>query len=71
MKHTFKLDNFNKVTPKFWKRLGNTCIYSLPLLQGVIMSSPFNSDTKIWLNFIVGILLVGSKFITKFFSEDE
>ena len=70
-KTTFKISNWNKITPKCWKRIGDVCIYSLPLLQGVIMQSPFSSDTKIWINFILGIFLVGSKMITKFFSQEK
>ena len=70
MKQTFKVSNWNKYTPKFWKYLGNACIYSLPLFQGIVMQSPFNSETKIWINFILGVLLVSAKMITKFFAEE-
>lgn len=64
------ISNWNKPTPLFWKRLGDTCIYSLPLLEGVILSSPLNSEAKMWINFALGIVLVSAKAFSKFFAEE-
>lgn len=69
-KVTFKASNFSKVTPKIWKRIGNTAIYSLPLLQTAIMGSPMGGDAKQWVGFGVTVLLVAAKGLTKFFTEE-
>ena len=66
-----KLSNWNKRTPKFWRNIGNTAIYSLPLLTTAVMASPLSGDTRQWINFVLTILLVGAKAISKFFVENE
>jgi len=70
-KTSFKAGNFNKLTPTFWKRIGNTAIYSLPLLTTAVMASPLDGDTRTWINFGLTILLVAAKGITKFFKEEN
>lgn len=68
---TFKTENVNKPTPKLWKRIGNTAIYSLPLLTTALMASPVGAEAKQWISFIITILLVGAKGLTKFISEES
>lgn len=63
--------NWNKRTPLFWRRIGNTAIYSLPLLTTTIMASPLSIGVRGWLSFVLTIILVGAKAVTKFFVEDE
>lgn len=66
----FCASNWNKKTPLFWKRLGDVCIYSLPLWQGLIMKSPLSPEAREWAEFIVGFILVLTKMLTKFFAEE-
>ena len=70
-KTTFKLSNWSKRTPCFWRKLGNTCIYALPLLQGAMMKSPLEGDTRMWVDFILTAVLVGIKAFTKFFTVED
>lgn len=70
-KTTFKTSNFNKLTPTKWKRLGNTCNYAIPLLIPVIAMYPIEPIVKVWITSILSTVLVGTKFITKFFAEEE
>ena len=70
-KHTFKAGNFNVPTPCLWKRIGNTAIYSLPLLTTAIMASPLSADTRQWCNFVLTVVLVAAKGLTKFFAVEE
>ena len=68
---SFKAENFHQLTPKFWKAIGNTAIYSLPLLTAAVMASPLDVETRTWINFGLTILLVAAKGITKFFKEES
>lgn len=68
---TFNRKNFNKPTPKKWKLIGDTAIYSLPLLTSAVMASPLDGDIRQWVNFGLTILLVSAKAISKFFKEEE
>ena len=69
-KTTFSTDNLGKRTPLFWKRIGDTAIYSLPLLTSAVMASPLDGDVRQWVNFGLTIVLVAAKGITKFMSEE-
>ena len=71
MKQRMKVKNWNKRTPKFWKRIGDVCIYSLPMLISAIMASPLNADARQWCMFLLTVILVAAKAITKFVAEDE
>lgn len=59
--------NWKKPTPRKIKMIGDTCVYTLPMWQGLITTSPFSDTWKIWLNFIIGALLIMAKAITKLF----
>lgn len=63
--------NWKKPTPRKIKMIGDMCVYTLPMWQGLITTSPFSDTWKIWLNFIIGALLIMAKAITKLFSENE
>lgn len=67
---SFHINNWKKSTPWKIKRIGDICVYSLPMWQALVVGSPFNDKTKLWLNFIIGALLIVAKVITKMFSED-
>ena len=70
MKTTFKASNLKKRTPKLWCKIGNTAIYSLPLVTSAVMASPLEGDIRQWINFGLTLLLVGAKGTTKFFAEE-
>ncbi len=64
-----KLSNWKEKTPQFWKRIGDTALYGLPLLQAAIMASPLSTDIRLWAGFVLTVLLIGIKTFTKFFKE--
>ena len=69
MEKKFSINNFNKPTPKLWKRIGNTAIYGLPLLASAVQAGPFDMGTKciiVWY-LTLGCTLV--KIVSKFFTE--
>ena len=63
--------NWKKPTPWKVKRIRDMCVYTLPMWQGLIATSPFPDAWKVWLNFIIGALLIMAKAITKLFSDSE
>ena len=68
---TFKTSNWNKLTPKKWKRLGNACLFAIPLLSPVIAGYPIDPIVKVWISSVLSTVLVVAKFVTKFFAEEE
>jgi hypothetical protein len=66
-----KLSHWKERTPEFWRRVGNTALYGLPLLQIAIMSSPLSTDVRLWTGFVLTLALVGIKTLTKFLKEGE
>jgi hypothetical protein len=71
MKHTFKRSNWSKITPKVWKRIGDTAIYAQPLVFGMIMQMPVPDVTIKWITFGASVLLTGIKVICKFFGYEN
>ena len=68
---TFKVSNFNKRTPKQLKRIGDACIYGMPLFIGAITGSPMTDSAKVWTIFGLNVILVGVKVFTKFFTDEQ
>lgn len=68
---SFGLRNWKKQTPLRIKLVGDMCVYSLPLWQALVMSSPFSETVKLWINFIFGAFLILAKMVTKLFSIES
>ena len=67
----FKKSNWKKKTNIHWRRLGDTAIYSLPLILTAIMASPLSVTAKGWLNFGVTVILIGLKAFSKLTADEE
>ena len=65
-----KLSHWKERTPEFWRKVGNTALYGLPLLQVAVMSSPLSTDVRLWSGFILTLILIGVKTLTKFLKEE-
>ena len=63
--------NWKKPNPWKIKRIGDMCVYTLPMRQGLISTSPLSHNWTRWLNFIIGALLIMAKAITKLCSDNE
>ena len=66
-----KISHWKERTPEFWRKVGNTAVYSLPLLSGTIMASPLSADIRQWLVFGLSVCLVAAKGLTKFLKEEK
>ena len=71
MKHSFKASNWSKMTPKLWKRIGDTAIYAQPLILGVLTQMPVSDEIIKWMIFGVSAVLIGVKTMCKFFAYPE
>lgn len=68
---SFKLSNWSKRTPKFWRRIGNAFNYvGIAAVNGAILGSPLTPEIKLWTNFIVTMIFLTIKGLTKFFAEE-
>jgi len=64
-----QINNWTKPSNKKWKLIGDICIYSLPLFLTAVMAAPISEDWKLWINFLLSVILVGAKTISKFTAE--
>jgi len=64
------LSNYNRQTPKKWKAIGDTALYSIPIIDSIILAMP-DVSWKIWLVWGWSVLAAIVKIITKYVSEVE
>lgn len=67
----FNVKNFDKPTPRLWKRIGNTAIYGLPLLVTAVQKAPWSMETRADIAWYITLLCVLIKIISKFFTYDK
>jgi len=66
-----KLSHWKERTPEFWRNIGNAALYGLPLLQTVVVASPFSAEIRLWATFVLSFALVLVKMVTKLFKEES
>lgn len=66
-----KISNLGKPSNKKWKSVADFFLYTLPLYLTAIIAAPLNENIKLWLTFILTILIVTLKGFTKFTAEDK
>lgn len=66
-----KLENLKKPSNAKWKLLADICLYSLMLINPVIVTAGFDDNTTKWLLFGANLLVVVFKTISKFTSNEE
>lgn len=64
------IKNFNKPSSKKFKLIADAILYTLPLYLGAIMTSPLSDSAKLWFNFIVTMLIITIKTISKFTTDE-
>ena len=69
MKLSFK--NLSKPSNATWKLIADIGLYSLVLINPVIMSSGFEDNTTKWLLFLTNLLVVAFKTISKFTNDEK
>jgi hypothetical protein len=68
---SISIDNLSKPSNQNWKRVSNAFLYTMPLYLTTIMSIPISEGLKLWLNFVITILIITLKGFSKFTSEEE
>lgn len=66
----FKLDNYHKQTPRHWKAIGDTALYSIPIVDSLLMAMP-DIPHKEWLVWGWSVLASAIKIATKYISDIE
>jgi len=64
------LENYYKKTPKFWKRIGDTALFGIPLITAAIIPMPIEETTKLWIIGVCDLFLALIKIITKFIGDE-
>lgn len=67
----FKISNLKKPSNKIFKRIADTLLYTLPLYLGAVIQVEMNPTTKMRIIFVLTVLTITLKGITKFTAEDE
>jgi predicted phosphoadenosine phosphosulfate sulfurtransferase len=65
-----KFSNINKPSNKKWKAIADFFLFTLPLYLTAIMALPIDENIKLWVTFIVTIIVISLKGFTKFTAED-
>jgi len=66
-----KFSNISKPSNKKWKSVADFFLYTLPLYLTAIIAAPLNEDVKLWLTFILTIIIVTLKGFSKFTAEEK
>lgn len=65
---SFKLSNYSKKTPVHWKAIGDTALYSIPIIDALVAICP-EVPAKVWIvlgwTFIAAIIKIATKYISE------
>ena len=64
------LKNLNKPSNVQIKKLADFFLYTLPLYQVAILTLPMSDSAKMWIGFIISMLVVTLKGMSKFTVEE-
>ena len=68
MKKTeFAPQDYYAHVPTMWRKVGDTVLVATTGLEGMIIGLPIEENTKLWLNFAVGIVGLTVKVLTNCF----
>jgi hypothetical protein len=70
------LNNYNKPSHPLFKRIGDICLFAIPLYSSTLITLPIPDKTKVLVLTILSILLATIKIVTKFtidpnYKEDD
>ena len=68
-----RLENYTKKTPDRWKKVGDFFLYSIPVVNGVMMTMPeveHGALVKAWVIFGWNMLASLAKIATKYLADD-
>jgi hypothetical protein len=64
----FKLENYSKKTPTHWKAIGDTALYSIPIIDALVALIPI-IPAKEWIvlgwTFVAAIIKIATKYISE------
>ena len=61
-----RLKNYNKLSDPLYKKIGDICLFSIPLYIPIIMTLPIDGVTKLWISGALSFILATVKIISKF-----
>ena len=62
----FELQGYKKRTDRNWKLIADIMLYTLPLINGAIVTMPADENVQKWLLFCTNLLIVTFKAVSKF-----
>jgi hypothetical protein len=65
-KSFLSFSNYNKPSNPLFKRIGDICLFTIPLYIPILTSIPILENTKLWIIGILSIVLATVKIISKF-----
>jgi hypothetical protein len=64
-------DNLSKPSNKNYKKWADLALYLLPVYLSALIATPLNDTVKLWATFIVTVITVTIKGLTKFTTDEE
>ena len=64
----FKFENYGKRTPAHWKLIGDTALYSIPIIDSLLMAMP-EVEHKAWFVWGWAVLASCIKIATKYMND--
>jgi hypothetical protein len=61
-----KFSNYGKPSDPMFKKIGDYCLFAIPLYLPLLASLPLNDNLKLWIGGILGFVLATVKIISKF-----
>ena len=63
-------NNYNKVSNKIAKRIGDICLFSIPIYIPIILELPIKDSIKTWLISSLSFIMATVKIISKFTTDN-
>ena len=67
----FEINAWNKPSDPNWKLIADILLYTLPLVNGVILTMPISDTAHKWILVVTNLSIVFAKAVTKFTVKDE
>jgi len=66
-----KFKNYDKPDSPIWKKVGDICLFTIPIYTPMLLSLPFTDTQKMWIGGLLNMVLATIKIITKFTSDPD
>jgi hypothetical protein len=66
-----KFKNYDLPSSPIWKKIGDICLFTIPVYIPILLSLPLKDVQKMWIVGVLNMLLATIKIITKFTVDEN